>query len=426
MKTTLLTNFILLNGHKDMTPETGWNLLLEGRKIAKLSKDKLKADRVIDLKGQYLLPGLIDLHVHLPGSGPIKNNTDSRKLVKAIKKIFPLRQIGLGICKKSLKEELYGGTTTIRCVGGISNFDTELRNSINKRWILGPRVLAANEAITAPGGHMEGTVSIGLSSKEEIIKHIDNLKKYSVDLVKLMITGGVLDAKKVGEPGDLKMSYEQIKAAVDYAHTNNLPVSAHVEGEEGLHLAIQAGVNYIEHGSSVNKDDLKLMKEKKLSLVATLSPALPLAKGPYELFNVKEVAKINSNALLERMITFAKQCMENDIPVGFGTDSGCPSVKHYNTYLEAYYASKYLGLSNKEALYALTLNNAKVVKLDNITGSIDVGKSADMIVVKDNPLDNLLALKDISHIFIRGKFIKKVKLKKNKEVEEFIEKYLLD
>lgn len=423
MEKYVLKNFVLLNGHEDMKPEKDWNILVKNGKIECITKENITGYKEIDLDGQYLMPGLIDLHIHLPASGGAKSNANAKKLVQLIKKTWLIRKVGILICKKNAKDELLGGATTVRCVGGIGTLDTTIRDCINKGKYLGPRMYVANDAITVKGGHMEGTVSVAFDSEKEIENQILDLKNQGVDLIKLMITGGVLDAKKRGEPGDLKMPFNLVKAACDYAHQNGLKVAAHVEGPEGIHVAVEAGVDTIEHGSNILPEDLKEMKAKGLSLVTTISPALPLCKLSPDTFGVDECAQYNSEVLLGRMIECAKECMANGIPVGFGTDTGCPLIKHYNTYKEAVYAKDYLGFSNEKALYSLTLNNAKVIHIDDITGSIDAGKFADMLVLKNNPLEDLNALKDLSKIIIKGKIINKVRIKRDQKVEELLSSF---
>lgn len=165
------------------------------------------------------------------------------------------------------KDELLSGVTTIRTVGGLGNFDTTLRDEINEGTKLGPRILAANEGISVPGGHMAGSVAIAANNIDEALAHLKKVEGQKVDLIKLMITGGVMDAKEKGVPGELKMKPEMVKAVCDAAHKAGYTVAAHVESYEGVKVALENGVDSIEHGARTDEEIINLFKEKMLSFV---------------------------------------------------------------------------------------------------------------------------------------------------------------
>jgi len=414
---TLFKNFILLDGTKDMEPKSNLVLVMEKERIIFIGENyEDKADIEIDLKGQYLLPGLINLHVHIPGSGSPKasNSKASKKFVKFVTSNKCVSFIPKAICKKSLKEELYSGVTTLRAVGGVGHFDSYFKQLINKGKFDGPTLYVSDYAIGTPGGHMTGTITKEVTSKEEILTLIEDLAKNNVDYIKLMITGGIMDCKEVGHPGDLRFNEELVKYAVDVAHSKNLMVSAHVEGTEGMNLAIKVGIDTIEHTSDFDKDLIYDLKNKGITLIPTFSPAIPYANR-----NDDSMECVNSRVLIDNMISNTKFALENNIPLGSGNDVGCPYVKHYNFYLEPYYLTKHVGLTNKEALNIVTLGNAKILGAEKDIGSIEEGKFADMLVVKDNPLDNLLVLKDLTAVIKHGKVFTN-KIKKDPKVEEYL------
>lgn len=142
-------------------------------------------------------------------------------------------------------DELLGGVTTIRTVGGLGDFDTRLRDEIAAGRRDGPRILAANRGISVPGGHMAGSVAIAAHSIDEALAHLERSKKEGVDLIKLMITGGVLDAKEKGVPGELKMAPEMVRAVCDRAHEMGYIVAAHVESPEGVRVALENDIPVI-------------------------------------------------------------------------------------------------------------------------------------------------------------------------------------
>lgn len=198
-------NGIILDGSEDMVPQKGKVILTENDKILGIvDKDTdLNTYQKIDLKGKYIMPGLINLHVHLPGSGkPVKEGVDNGERIKKLAK-NPIVLIAIKkICEKYAKMELMSGVTTIRTVGGAKNYDTEIRNKINAGKIIGPRVLASNYAISVPDGHMAGSLAYIANSADEAVQYVRKIAEDHPDLIKLMITGGVLDAKAKGEPGE--------------------------------------------------------------------------------------------------------------------------------------------------------------------------------------------------------------------------------
>ena len=422
-------NGIILDGSENMTPVKGKTILTKGKIIEKIVDEDydLTGYEVIDLKGQYILPGLINLHVHLAGSGKPKNNSaDAKKLVKLITSNPLTSMIGKSIVSSCAKTQLLSGTTTIRTVGGIENYDTELRNKINSGKVIGPRILAANMAISVPGGHMAGSLAYEATNPEEAAKLVDVIAKDKPNLIKLMITGGVSDAEVKGEPGVLRMQPEIVRAACDRAHELGYQVAAHVESPEGVKVALENGVDSIEHGAEPTPEIIELFKKHNAFQVSTISPALPFALMTKPMAGVTDVMRFNGKIVFDGIINLAKACLENGIPVGLGTDTACPYVTQYDMWRELVYFVKYCGVSNAFAIYSATKLNAKLAGIGDITGSIEAGKSADMIIVVKNPLDDLTSLRDVTMVIMEGNVIKDVKskLKKIKVVEEDLEPYL--
>lgn len=422
-----LTNCIILNGKKDMEPLTGYSIIVKDGKIENITNEKIEGIKIIDLKHKYVLPGLINMHVHLPGSGMPKDTSKQNK--ESVNKLLShkfTRYIVYKLCANFAKTELLSGVTTIRTVGGLSNIDSKIRDNINKGKLKGPRILASNMALSVPNGHMAGVLAYEATDVDSAIKYIDKISETKPDLIKLMITGGVLDAKKKGEPGELKMSPEIINAASKRAHELGYKVAAHVESPLGVKLALENGVDTIEHGAKLDDDIIKLFKERNASLITTISPAIPLAKFDRSVTRATELTQYNGNIVFEGIVSASKSCIENNIMVGLGTDTACPFVTHYNTWRELAYFSKYVKADNKEAIYHATLQNAIIAGIDKVTGSIEVNKSCDLLIVDKNPLDDLSNLRKPSMVIFRGKIIKNPKVKKFKYVEEELDKHLYD
>ena len=429
----VFTNGKILNGTKDMQVQEGQVILVENERITELlpaeevGKRNLKASgyEEIDLQGKYILPGLINMHVHLAGDGkPQKKQRDNEALVKKIMSNGLTKAIAYNMVCGFAKDELYSGVTTIRTVGGLGDFDTRLRDDIAAGKKPGPRILAANEGISVPGGHMAGSVAIAADSVEEALQHLETSKAQKVDLVKLMITGGVLDAKEKGVPGELKMAPEMVKAVCDKAHTMGYMVAAHVESPEGVKVALKNGVGSIEHGAKADEEMISLFKEHNAFLCTTLSPALPYALFDRSITNASEVEQFNGNVVFEGIIDCAKAAIANDIPVVLGNDVGCPWITQYDFWRELYYFHKYVGVSNAFALYTATCRGAEMAGIGDITGTLESGKCADMIVVEKNPLEDLRVLRNVDMVIAQGKVIRAPKVKKKQIVETELDKFL--
>ncbi|MBQ0001458.1 MAG: amidohydrolase family protein [Clostridiales bacterium] len=421
-----LINGIILDGSEDMVPQKNKVILIKGKMIENVvSKGyDLTGYEIIDLKGQYVLPGLINLHVHLAGSGRPKNNSaDAKRLVKLITSNPVTNLVGKMMVAGFARTQLFSGTTTIRTVGGISNYDTTIRDLIKAEKCVGPRILAANMAISVPGGHMAGSLAYEAHTPEEAAHYVDVIAKDHPDIIKLMITGGVSDAEKEGEPGVLRMSPEIVKAAADRAHELGYQVAAHVESTEGVRVALENGVDSIEHGAAPTEDIIRLFKEKGAFQVSTISPALPFALFEKEMSGVTPVMKENGKIVFEGIVGLARECLNNGIPVGLGTDTACPYVTQYDMWRELAFFMKYCGVSSTFAIYSATKLNARLAGIDHLTGSIEPGKMADLITVGDNPLKDISLLRHLNMVMFEGK-IYHSKVKKIKTVETELDKYL--
>lgn len=422
-----IINGKILDGTKDMEVVDGYSIIVDDDKIAAITKteDIPKEYKVIDLKGKYIMPGLINMHVHLAGSGkPQKKQRDNEKLVKGRLGNPLTRAIAYRMVKDFAKTELMSGVTTIRTVGGLADFDTRARDEIYVGRAIGPRILAANEGISVPGGHMAGSVAVAAHSIDEALAQVDKAKEQRADIIKLMITGGVMDAKAKGVPGELKMSPEMVKAVCNKAHKLGYMVAAHVESPEGVRVALEGGVDSIEHGAKPDDNIIRLFKEKEAFLCTTISPALPYALFDRSISNASEVEQYNGNVVFEGIIENSKAALANGISVVLGNDVGCPWITQYDFWRELFYFHKYVGVSNSFALYTATLNSAKLAGIGDVTGSIESGKCADMIVTRDNPLEDLRALRNVDMVIARGNIYDNPKFKVRKNVAYELDKYL--
>ena len=421
-----LYNGYLLDGTRNMAPQKGLAVLVENGKIRGIVAETAipKGFPKIDLEGQYLLPGLINLHVHLAGSGkPKKKQTDPVKAVKLVTANAWTKKLGMALVAGFARQQLRSGVTTIRTVGGILDFDSRLRDAVNAGKTLGPRILAGNMAVSVPGGHMAGSLAHVAHTPEEAADYVSQIAATGADLIKLMVTGGVLDAVRQGEPGVLKMEPALIKAACDRAHALGLKVAAHVESPEGVRAALENGVDTIEHGAMPDEYTLDLFRKTGASLVTTISPALSYALFDTSVSHATPMQKYNGKIVMDGIVACAKACLSAGIPVGLGTDTACPFVTQYDTWRELVYFRRFCGVTAAQALYTATLGNAKIAGIEKETGSIEAGKSADFVVCRDNPLNDLTTLREPSMVFFRGK---KISPRQNRirEADQELDNYL--
>ena len=420
-------NGILLDGTQDMEPLKGRILLTEDDTITAITEKLEDPDgyEVLDLQGGYLCPGLVNLHVHLAGNGtPSAKPRDNATLVRRILSNPLTRAVAYRMVCGFAKQELLSGVTTIRTVGGIGDFDTRCREDAAAGKIPAPRILAANQGISVPGGHMAGSVAVAAKNNAEALAQLAKASAQGVDLVKLMITGGVMDATAKGTPGELKMKPEMVRVVCQQAHKMGYKVAAHTESPEGVKVALENGVDSIEHGAKMDEETIRLYKERGAFLCTTISPALPYALFDLSVSGATEKDQYNGKIVFDGIIESAKTALANDIPVGLGNDVGCPYITQYDFWRELCYFHKYCGVSNRFALHTATLRNAQLAGVGDKTGSLAPGKSADFIVMRRNPLEDLTALRQLEMVVCRGRVIKKPAPKRKKEIDALLDPYL--
>jgi imidazolonepropionase-like amidohydrolase len=409
-------NGILLDGTENMVPEKDRIILVKGDRIENIrpAGTRIAGYETIDLKGQYIMPGLINMHVHLAGDGkPQKKQRDNTALVNKLFSNPLTAALAHQMVRDYARTELMSGVTTIRTVGGLRDLDTTVRDEILKGKQAGPRIITSNEGISVPGGHMAGSVAVAAGSVEEARSLVRKGKKQNVDFIKLMITGGVMDARKKGVPGELKMPPEMVRAACEEAHKNGMIVAAHVESTKGMEVALENGVDSIEHGAEPTDRILEMFKEKHAFVTTTLSPALPYALFDRSVTHSTEVEQFNGKVVFDGIIACSKAALQNGIPVALGNDVGCPWISQYDFWRELAYFHKYVGVTEKFALYTATLRNAQLAGIGDVTGSVEPGKCADLIVCRKNPLEDLHALRHVTMVMTRGQLIRNPKVKRN-------------
>ena len=263
-----------------------------------------------------------------------------------------------------------------------------------------------------------------VDSTAEIRKAVRRNIREEVDCIKILSTGGVMDARMVGEAGRPQMTVEEIETSCFEAHRGKLLIATHCESTEGMKEALLGGVDTIEHGAEITDELIPLFKNNPKSLrgyttvVPTISAGMGLATLPIKVTKITQIKRENAKLIEIGMIIALQRAYKEGIKLGVGTDASVPYVPHYEVWKELKYLFKYTGMTAQEAIYFATKNNAEVIGVDNITGSIEVGKSADLQVVHDNPLENLDCLGQVSKVIIRGHLITNPKVKKIKKLKE--------
>lgn len=423
----ILKNANIFEGKNKNEIQKNMSIIIENGKIKDIlpSNERIEGDyQIIDLEGKYVLPGLINMHAHLFGTGKPSKILGGGDLQKRLVKFIhtPLGKTVIDLMvKKHITSALNSGVTTIRSSGDFCFSDVRIRNKINSGNLIGPRLIVPGPAITCIGGHGDGTFAVSDDSPEILANYVKSHKKQGVDYIKICVTGGVMDAKKKGEPGEVKMTLEQTKAVCSMAHELGLKVASHTESSKGIDIALEGGVDTIEHGSFLDENLVQKFKNHKSAFIVTTSPALPLAKLSPNITKLNEMCVYNANVILDGMIKGAKEALKNNIPIGLGTDASCPLVTPYDMWREIDYFVRFYGVSNAFAIHTASLGNAKILGIDDITGSIEVDKQADLIILKGNPLENIKELKRINKVMIGGKLIENPKYERNEEVDEWLD-----
>lgn len=420
---TAFINATVLDGSPDMRPQPNMAVIVAGTKIARIEPAAIaqipSGARVVDLDGAYLMPGLINMHVHLCGPGKPVSAGDAGALMRRLDN-GPGRAVVRRVLLKSAQTQLMSGVTTLRGAGDPLLADIAVRDAVNAGRADGPRIIAPGTGVTVPGGHGAGLFAQAVDTPQEAALLVRELMAQGADVIKLFVTGGVFDATEVGEPGVLRMPPLIAEAACREAHRLQLPVMAHVESTEGVRVALEAGVDTIEHGAPLTPEIIELYLEgaaqlpgRAPSLTCTISPALPFALLDPEKTHSTETQKVNGDIVCEGIIRGAREALDAGIPVGLGTDSSCPYVTQYDMWREVAYFAKYVGVGNAFALHTATQRNAELLGLGDVTGTVAAGYDADLIVTRDNPLDNLSALARVTHVMARGRLNAHPRVKRN-------------
>lgn len=376
-------------------------ILIDGERItAAGSKLAIPAGaQVIDLGNKTLLPGLIDMHTHLTG-----DPQDAGYSVVA-KSVPRMTMTGA----KNARLTVQAGFTTVRNLGAEAYTDIGLRDAINDGEMPGPRIAASGPAMGITGGHCDDTmhapeyksVSLGVADGvDEALKVTRRNIKYGADVIKICATGGVLSFGD--DPRTSQYTLEELKAIISDAHRLGRKVAAHAHGGDGIKLAVLAGVDSIEHGSYIDEEGIKLMKEHKTWLVPTLY------LGDWLIENA-EAIKLPAPLLAKAKVVLptARQnvakAIKAGVPIAFGTDA---AVYPHGLNGREFAVLVKLGMTPLQAIRTATVNASELLGWADRVGSIEAGKFADIIAVEGDPLKDVTTLERVQWVMKGGAVVK--------------------
>jgi imidazolonepropionase-like amidohydrolase len=354
------------------------DVLVEGARIASigtnLARSHASDQRIVDLNGRALMPGMIDCHAH-PGGGDYDP-------------LHADESIGLGALRtlNALQTTLLAGVTTVRNAGVGHFLDVDARDAIDAGVAWGPRVLACGPIIRPTGGHATGEqleIAAGPWSVREAVR---TCLKRGVNAIKLLASGAVSQG---GESVDAEtFSREEMLAGVDEAHRAGRPTLAHCIGNKGVKNAIAAGIDSVDHGIFLEEDDCAEMVRRGTYLVPSF--------GPVYYYTVKRIAEPwrceRADPIMQPHRASFQMALRMRVKIAMGCDCGAPSrMKNGENPLE-YQLMVDNGMSREQALVAGAISAARLLRVDHEIGSIEVGNRADLIVLERNPLEDISVL----------------------------------
>jgi imidazolonepropionase-like amidohydrolase len=389
----------LFDGNADSVREPGI-IAVENGKIESIGGSVPSSATVIDLGDATLLPGFMDAHTHLALN--FNSTFDAEQLARMQRTVAEQALISSVAAQKTLM----AGFTTVRDLGSEDYIDVGLRNAINRGVVVGPRMLVSVHAIGATGGHCDnGGFRFGLFGRETSVQDgvinspweaRDAVRfnvKYGADVIKTCATGGVLSlTDDVDTP---QLTQEELDALVDEAHALRRKTAAHAHGATGAKRAIKAGIDSIEHGTFLDTDALRMMRERGTYLVPTLATRTGIAET-----KLPPRVKAKADLALKQQDTMLRSALASGVKIALGTDAGV--YPHGSNALE-FGLMVADGMTTAQALRAGTFSAADLLGVAATLGTLEPGKIADIVAVPGNPLQDIKATQSVFFVMKEGK-----------------------
>ena len=379
-------------------------IIVSGNKIKDIKKGYEFPENdnsvIIDLKDSTVMPGFIDLHVH------IESEYNPEKYLNE----FTAEESEIAFSSlKFAKRTLMAGFTTVRDLGG-SGVNISLRNAINKGEVIGPRIFTAGKAIGTTGGHADPTngwkksIAGDPGPQDGVINGVDDARKAvreryknGADVIKITATGGVMSIAKNGQ--NPQFTIEEIKAICETANDYDMIVAAHAHGDEGIQRAVIGGVHTIEHGTLLSEESIKLMKQYGTYYVPTITAGKEVAANAKIPGYYDELVVPKALAIGPKIQSTTERAYKAGVNIAFGSDAGV--FPHGKNAKEFVYMNE-AGIPIIECLQAATIVNAKILSMETEIGQIEKGFIADLVATKLNPEDDISALENIVFVMKEG------------------------
>ena len=400
---TLIHAGALIDGVSN-TPRSRVTIVVEDGRIADVAPGFLPAqtdDELIDLSNQTVLPGLMDMHVHLTGE---------------LSRTSYLDEVVLNPTDNVLRAAYYGrltllaGFTTVRNVGDDGMSTVSLRNAIRAGKAVGPRIYTAGKAIATTGGHADpsagwcealqgdpGPRDGVIDSPDEARKAVRERYKDGADMIKITATGGVLSMASSGD--NAQFTDEELKAIITAAKDYGFPVAAHAHGTEGMLRAVRAGVSSIEHGSFMTEEIMTLMKKNGTYYVPTLVAGVTVMEMAELEDFLPPIVRPKARRIGPQIKGTFARAYKAGVPIAFGTDSGVSphgqNAREFELMVEG-------GMPPMKTIQSATMSCARLLRAEKDLGSVEKGKIADLVAVDGDPLANISLLRDIRFVMKDG------------------------
>ena len=398
---TIIHSGKLIDGVSE-NPKSVFSIIVEKDKIVDVVEGYLdpgKGDKAIDLNSYTVLPGLMDMHVHLSGESNPK-----KYLERFTMDLDDYAYQSISYAKKTLM----AGFTTVRDLGGPIN--NSLRDAIEKGLVVGPRIFSSGNALATTGGHADPTNGMKFEfagdpgPKQGVVNGLEDARKAvrqqyknGADLIKITATGGVLSIAKSGENPQFKE--DEIREIVETASDYNMHVAAHAHGSEGMKRAILAGVRSIEHGTLMDQEVMNLMIKKNTYYVPTISAGEFVAEKAQIDGYYPEIVRPKAKKIGPQLKNTFKKAYGAGVKIAFGTDSGVSyhgeNAKEFRYMVEA-------GMSPMEAIISATKTASELLKKEKSLGTVERGKVADIIATECDPLENIDCMEKVVFVMKNG------------------------